>query len=51
MQLTEEQNKRVREAIMRAYVAGWADGRRKIPNDDKKVEIANSLLDWLSKGD
>jgi hypothetical protein len=36
------------EALMRAYVAGWYDGRDGAINDDRKREIAQDLIDWVT---
>jgi len=38
---------RIKEALMRAYVAGWQDAHAGSLNDDRKREVAQDLLDWF----
>jgi hypothetical protein len=42
---------KIKEMLMRAYVAGWNDGHAGVMNDDAKREVAQDLLDSLQKGD
>jgi len=42
----------IREALMRAYVEGWHDGRaRHITSDEGKVEVADVLAEQVEQRD